>query len=108
MGSRIGCRGSTRLEGTESRALASLAILPLGCRGSTRLEGTESVHTPYARGATRWVAEVRPGLRVLKGSCKSIARGALLVAEVRPGLRVLKVVPEFNAIERISWLQRFD
>src|SRR5258708_34943444 len=35
-----GCRGSTRLEGTESGRGCEMPDVPEWCRGSTRLEGT--------------------------------------------------------------------
>src|SRR5258708_36042008 len=38
----------------------------LSCRGSTRLEGTESCHEANADPERRAVAEVRPAWRVLK------------------------------------------
>jgi len=40
-----------------------------GCRGSTRLEGTESRNGCRAAFGMTRVAEVRPGLRVLKKRC---------------------------------------
>ena len=54
------------------------------------------------------VAEVRPGLRVLKVTRRRWQGKTFQVAEVRPGLRVLKAWEKGKSMDIWSKLQRFD
>ena len=96
------------MEGTESVNIGMLQDDRLCCRGSTRLEGTESEVIAEIKKNQYQVAEVRPAWRVLKaGATSDFFQGSI-------GCRGSTRLEGTESFSRLAlnadpaWLQRFD